>query len=258
MNYIKLICLASDAHHIGRFDPSLLTQQARMELLVQNSRDKSAVCTDDGSFKDIADWPGITLNGNGDVIVIARPSRVDLYAGEVDFQWLPETVGAISLYDSGIEGLFRAAAFPPSMTEMTIVGNHLTGSISTAELPWKLQDLNLSENDIGGTIDLCTLPDSLYTLVLNKNVITGTINLQNMPQRMRKLEISDNMLRGDLIVRNIPPTLMRVNLSKNRFWGNLVIEDNAFESLRWLSVAKNNFASVQFEGSVPETVVFSV
>ena len=256
MRSIISVFLTADSEHTGRFDPSLLTQQARMELLVQHSRDKSSVCTDDGDFKPISEWPGVTFNSDGEVTCLTRTWKIDLYAGTVEFQWLPETVGTLSLPYAKTEGLFRAVDFPRRMTEIRLCSNSLKGSVETAQLPAKLVELNLMDNQISGTINLCTLPDKLSWLWLNGNEITGTIDLQNLPKTLEQIDLSSNALFGNLIVRGLPTALHNINVSTNKFAGMLVVEENVFDTLDTLLVTANDFSSVDCEGTIPAEAMF--
>ena len=257
MHNIILTCLTAESDHIGRFDPSLLIQQARMELLVQHLPNKHRLYTDEGDFKPISEWPGVTVNANDEVTNIVRPWNAgDLYAGTVEFQWLPATVETISLVYGAVEGIFRAIDFPRKTTEIVITGNKLTGCIETANLPDNLRELNLMSNRISGTINLCTLPNSLESLALARNSITGKIDLQHLPQALCALNIRSNALSGGLIARNLPSHLQKVNISSNNFFGNLEVDGDAFETLRELRATECNFRKVIFGGTLPKDAVF--
>ena len=257
MHQITFLCLTPDADHIGRFDPSFLTQQARMEILVQNSRSKSAVCTDEGDFKPISEWPGVTFNSDGEVTCLTRTWGSDLYAGTVDFRWLPETVGTLSLPYAKTEGLFRAVDFPRRMAEIRLRSNWLKGSVETAQLPTKLVELSLTSNQISGTINLRTLPEFMEILLLTQNKITGTVNLQHLPHWLRVLDLRANALCGDLIVANLPDSLTRLNVSYNRFMGKLEVEGRTFETLKELRAVGNSFLEIKYGEALPKGAIFS-
>ena len=250
-------CFASDSTHIGRFDPSLLSQQARMELLVENLRHQAFFRDADGGFTSAKDWPGVRVDPHGNIISIKKPWGSAAFEGEIAFQWLPETIETLHCDHACIQTDFHAASFPRDMMRIELQGNKLTGSIATAELPPKLVRLNLWHNRISGTIDLTTLPGTLVTLMLDENEIMGTIDLQNLPKTLHTLDLAKNLLSGDVIVRILPESLTKINLSGNTFDGELLVEEAAFETRRTLRVGGNNFRE-KVVAKVPKYVFFDV
>ena len=259
MPYIIALLHSADISHIGRFNVNHLTQQERMELMIENINTQTKFRRPrGGDFLDITAWPGVTCNDQGEVTYVENPWQSDDYAGTMHFQWLPPTVRNICIEHGGIEGTFSASDFPRKMFAIMLQANALTGSIDTAKLPETLNELNLYQNAISGTIDLCTLPPSLEFLTLYENAITGTVDLQHLPETIAAINMEDNKLFGDLIVQGLPTSLYMLNLSANSFEGKLHVGDNVFENLTNLLLQYNAFEQVEFSGRVPENAVFKI
>ena len=63
---MNLLIIALD-HCLGRLDYDGLSEQARMEILIDGADDdfKAFLCDENMEFRDVAEWPGVTSNADG-------------------------------------------------------------------------------------------------------------------------------------------------------------------------------------------------
>ena len=195
---------------VGRFDPTMLNDQSRMEMLVTPIEDDRAILVDDvylefknntDDFLDIQKWPGVTCNEGGDVVSIDW-SLENWACGEVSFDLLPEN---LVFFDS-TKGLFNEWV--------------IRGTISTELLPRVLETFIMNGHAIGGTIDLTQLPPAMKTFKAFGNVLEGTINLESLPSTMQKLDLSHNKLCGSPSLTKVPASVKRLLLDRNYFEGS--------------------------------------
>ena len=67
---IFLSLIFTDIHNLGRLDYASLSQQALMEVVVENLNCKDIFCDKEGHFLDITEWDGVEINENGGVTEI--------------------------------------------------------------------------------------------------------------------------------------------------------------------------------------------
>ena len=274
-------CLSADLP-LSRFDPSTLSAQASMELLVEGlgTMTKKHFQEENGEYKDLAEWKGVTLRTDGDVYKISWNAwsgiPVEAMRGTFDFRYLPRTlfelclegvkcqctldfaalpdqVTSLRLSYCYFTGSVDLAAFPASITEIEIQGDPwgqgpgLTGSVDLTRLPPRLKVLNIRDTQISGTINLEHLNPTLEKLRLNDNNFSGSVTFNNLPATLRDIQLSNNVFCGEIDLSGVPTTLEELNITGNDFSGTLDLSKVPFtlrvmhmENLFWSKGANNS------------------
>ena len=215
---------------LGRIDLDGLPQQTRMELLFADFADSLRLIDANGDFKDIVDWPGVILSLSGDVEEIRLCFENSDKGGQIQLEYLPETVTMIDLsYET--HGEFEASKLPRLMQSCTLAQNRLTGRIETEDLPQDLIEFHIAANQL-----------------------TGSVDFSRIPRKVRWFNISNNQLSGQVSLTNLPKTMEILKLNKNSFSGSLRMIDLP-NSLEWLTVSENSFkAKALLTGGVPSGI----
>ena len=110
---VILRALSADTNGIGRFDISLLSQQARMELLVGEFARNTIFKDENGDFLDIADWPGLEVNAEGEVteIAVSNEPGLVLRGCSLLVHLLPDTIYSIEFLNGSLKGSLTATAY---------------------------------------------------------------------------------------------------------------------------------------------------
>ena len=246
-----LLCTLSADASLGRFDPSMLTDQARMEMLVASRKESSAnqdyflkFTTDEGDYLDACDWPGVTCDDaqnvtgidwklkkwvKGAVTLDYLPENLQLLnilcrlyetakaSGTIATSLLPRVLVGFVVSGQNFFGTLDLSALPPALTTLHALYNKFEGTIDFEHLPPRIRNLGLSGNKLSGTLSLTKLPASLLWLVLDNNEFTGTIVLDSLPADMGQLHLHANRLSGCPSMENIPQSLTNINLNDNNF-----------------------------------------
>ena len=190
---------------LGRFDTHSLTDEFRMELMLEGLSEKSKrnFKYPDGSYKPVCDWSIVECDADGRVVEICS-NNIHL-EGSVSFTFLPLLVTRLSLRRSAIFGV------------------KLRGTINTADLPENLEEFDVSLNVFKGTVDMTTLPSSLVHFKATVNLLSGTLSLNKLPPSIESIELECNNFCGEIQLVNTPATLRRVLLGGNSFSGIAVV-----------------------------------
>ena len=255
-----LFHLCADTSALGRFDPSLLTDQQRMEMLVTPIVDEKFSLLSEGyllfknsagEFLDIEKWRGVKCDDQGNVTSINWAMQ-NWACGEVSLDKLPPKLvsfdidkgvlkawrvrGVINtaLLPRGLEtlivggqafgGTVDLELLPPPMIAFAAGGNYLEGTINLEALPKSMQSIELLNNNLEGTLCLTKLPASMRTLSLSENKFSGTTSLDYLPKGMLLLELDDNDLSGFVSLEHLPASLEKITLMQNFFQGEEIWE----------------------------------
>ena len=230
---------------LGRLDYASLSDQARMELMVERMPDREIYQDDNGAYKDVCEWGGVSCDIDGNVQGI----------------WM-------NIYDRS-EGSIDLSYIPPHVTQMYIAGNvhgmQTRASIDVHMLPERLEQLGIELQQMVGTVDMTALPAKLFNICENK--CTGSFVLTSLPPGIEHIHARDNLFSGSLNFSSLPDKLVEIQLDKNRFSGEFRIEKFP-RAMRRLTVSQNrligeaviqkgkNFGDIMF--SIDENFVTSV
>ena len=232
-----LLHIATADNALGRCDPSSLSDQTIMELLVApiieaNGPDfleNSAFFgpqTADGTLADACSWVGV------------RCAKDKSVAG-INWEAAPRVKGTISL-----------DVLPQNLNDLNLSkddgnGESLTGTIETSLLPRSLKVVSVMYNAFFGTLDLTSLPEPLEYLMGRANRFCGSIDLTRLPKRMCTLSLSENQLRGTISLCALPETLRGLYLDRNALHGTVTFEKLPRHSI--VVNLKNNAFEVEME-----------
>ena len=250
-----LLALFADISGLGRFDPSLISDQDRMEMLVTTAESDTASRKEkegrynfkysSGEFTEACGWDGVTCDGDSNIIYIdwfllywacgtvsldyLPPKLVHFditrgthetrqVTGTVSTALLPQTLNTFVIHGNKFQGTIDLTCLPPALVTFRGRFNRFDGTINLESLPNKMQKLDLSGNDLTGTLCLTKLPLAMYTLSLNDNRFTGTIELKNLPP-LDVLDLSDNALVGCPSLDDLPAKFGTLHLDNNFLQG---------------------------------------
>ena len=250
-----LFHLCADTGALGRFDPSLMSDQERMEMLVtpvdgddnslKDDQSRLNFKDSDGDFLKVHNWDGVRCDHNDRVVQIdwllkkwvsgtvsldflpPRLVNFDITKGFFDSRKVTGTLSTALLPDSlsyfvidgnNFDGTLDLSSLPSSMIIFRARSNCFQGNINLESLPSGLKHMDLSTNELTGTLCLTKLPANVHTLSLSRNKFTGTIRLENLPS-MKVLNLSDNALVGSPSLANVPAKFGALQLDKNFFEG---------------------------------------
>ena len=100
------LLFAADDKKLGRLDPMLLSDQARMETAFENMENKTDITDSSGNYRVIADWD-FKFSSDGSVTEIQCfvPGVMNpLPSGEFSFAFPPDSITQIALGGHGLTG----------------------------------------------------------------------------------------------------------------------------------------------------------
>ena len=236
---------------IGRFDPSMLDDSSRMELLISTlSRSSQRVITrprnimGGKALEDVCQWHGnmcdesrniikIDWDGtdvSGEISLDLLPEKLRL-ASMSTFEWTedqPKLIGTLStaLLPRSLEvldtqcnlfyGSVDLVTLPPKMERLLLLVNEFSGELNFTQLPPTLEDLDLAMNKFSGSIDLSSLPASLRLLHIEQNKLVGDPCLSNLPESLQSMKLYMNDFVGEFSYDNLPAGLQRIEIGRTR------------------------------------------
>ena len=259
---------------LGRLDYSSLSDQARMEIVVENL---NASCmfrnrndTPESYYHDVCNWRGVTCNADGIVtkfqlclydlpvsdsffhrigddiggdafITESLTDREEMYqGGSIAMEFLPDSVRVFKLKLLAAKGTLETMKLPHSLERFIVDGNRLHGTVDFCTLPKGLTEFVLSGNEFLGSCDFSLLPESLATLDLSRNRFEGSVKLDALPESLVMLCLDVNYLSGSVLITKLPPSIEQINISNNQFCGEFRLE-NLPASLRCVYAEHNRF-----------------
>ena len=241
-----MLAILSADSSVGRFDFDSLTDQTRMEMLIEgmNSSDKRSFKDIDGFFIDVCRWGIVTCSNDRvvDIMLTYREFNEEQFQfalipsettsltldscnahGTLDTSVLPFGLIFLLLSRNKLHGTIDCEYFPRGLVDIYIENNEFTGSMNFAGLPEGLQTLNMNHNKISGGIFLGSLPKALIDLNAANNCLSGPVDFQVMPASLQRLQLSDNALTGELRLTEFPPVLKTLSVVNNNINGTAVL-----------------------------------
>ena len=235
---------------LSRLDPTLLSDQALMEMVFENVTSTIDGTrynrTDNGDSVDACDWPQVECDDHENVIEFHERDRE--LSGTLNLSYLPPNLKAFSFRwkQRDLHGKLETDCLPKGMKEfflnytecdgsvnlttlpqlivlMNIRSNKFEGSCDLSTLPITLQDLNIQDNKFSGTIVLDRLPSAMQNLDVCRNSLCGTLDFSQLPEAMLSLDVHDNEFSGEFIFTQAPPSMVSLIAGENRFTGTACI-----------------------------------
>ena len=228
-----LVVSSSDCSSaFGRFDPALMDDQTRMELLVAEIENTASLKDVYRDFLDIKQWPNIIFDESDELQKIDFSPQYGLDnffdrqasdyvigpGGTVHIEWLPQTVKSVDLCEL-----------------------NLAGTVATESLPLALSFLNLNTNRLSGTFNMATLPPSLERLFIAYNAFEGEFDLRHLPQKIVDVNARGNFFSGSLFFDSLPDSIRSLSLAKNQFSGSIDLSKIP-EALKHLDLKSTNIS----------------
>uniref|UniRef100_A0A7S4L0J4 Uncharacterized protein n=1 Tax=Paramoeba aestuarina TaxID=180227 RepID=A0A7S4L0J4_9EUKA len=209
---------------LGRVDFSSLSQQALMEIFIQNVKYTATFKDSSESFLDIEKWPGLKLNEDGQVVEIYFAFAIAL-GGSVDFEAIPSTATRIGVAHANCSGEIPWGKLFNDVRYFAVDSNAFYGTIDLTIMPRNLIGLFCSINKFSGTLNFAKLPEKLAMLDVSTNELSGTIDLrrvQNMISSFTEQHLEYEQNNRD------PPSDMPFGCSfqDNTFHGDVLVNDN--------------------------------
>jgi len=220
-----------------------LSQQACMERAIAHlsEGDKSHFQNSIGRFLPIAEWKGLTLNADGDIIKIKWDSLF-MEEGSIDFAWLPPTVEMFSATHCSLVGPLYFGQLPYSMRIFSVRDNKLSGNIHFDSLPIQMASLDLGKNAFHGNLDMTNLPPSMRYLYLDDNHFGGHLDLTKLPRTMYGLDLDRNKFHSDIVIGKLPVDMRAISLSGNGIQEEEILKLSIDEDVRiWKNECGESF-----------------
>ena len=229
--------LTSDLESLGRVNPSMLTDQQRMELLVSDIKDIGALQDAEGEFLPIHDWHGVHFEPHIDEIDFGENTTPfgfivgDRYVigpeGSIDLQWMPSAVEYFIITGLRLDGTVDTSAFPESLVQIELTGNNFRGPFAIESLPRNMHSVYASENLLDGSLNLPGLPDTMVEFVVADNNFSGSIDLSSLPEGMLTIDLANLKLTGSIDLQRLPAQLNLLKLDGNGFQQSTLVFDPA-------------------------------
>ena len=187
-----LFCLLASDPPIGRAEYSVdaFPQQTLMEMVIAGLVNQSRLQDENGGYKDIENWNGMTFNDANEVTHVEwrdYHNKQFPHGGTLELKWLPRTVEIFALPGSGIEGTVEMALLPRRLRNLFVQRNRLTGALDMTQLPPTVNELIMQSNRFSGSLDFTRLPGSLTYMYLFRNDFIGTVRVGELPAKVRIL-----------------------------------------------------------------------
>ena len=208
----------ADNPALSRINPSELSDQQCLELLVEKMHAKAGFQDADGYFLDSTEWADVEYLEDRTMFNINWRGYTDSRraGGTINLRWIPRDLEIFSA-----------------------TGLRLSGSIETSLLPQKLRSLDVTDNILTGTFDTFGLPRNMQTIKIRANWLSGTISIPGLPPAVVAFWAATNTFSGGLDFSNPPKTLRSVLLQENSFTGPLDL--TGIRSMNNLRLTNNCF-----------------
>ena len=227
--HILIFCLSADPS-AGRFDTSMLSDQAMLELLAQGFDEESQErFQEGGEFLEFSKWEIVDFDEYNVFYLDVTPEE-DLFGddmpmrGVFEAKFVPRKVGVLSIRRCDFGGILDFASLPEMMTMLEINSTPFEGSIEAEALPPELKRVEVHTTKHSGSINFSKLPKNIEYCSFSGCAFTGSVNLAALPTNLRGLNISDNDFSGTADLCHLPAELSSLNLSCNAFRGSVCLD----------------------------------
>ena len=186
---------AADDEHLSRLDPSLLSDQALMEMFAAGFDNVYTVYDENENYTDCFEWEIVEVEDG-----IIRFVSYDGYennhgedgfggrlGGSLNLQFLPASVDGIFLPMNDLHGTISPKDLRPGFQKLCLERNRLTGSLHTGDFPNSMTEIDLAINYLSGGLDMTTLPENLESFLVGNNAFTGSLHLSKLPASLKHL-----------------------------------------------------------------------
>ena len=244
-----ILCLDN---HLGRFDPSMVSDQECMELLTGAGQQPHDVpMRQQQPIQPVCEWQGVKCDADGHVTDINLYTHT-WHLGTIDLQHLPPRIERcdISLATNysrlRAEGTIETARLPAGLRVFHANGHRFCGTVDLSALPRGMTDFQMFLNELTGEIDLTGLPAKFDTLNLSKNKLSGSLCLERLPSSIRFLSLARNGFTGEIRLDALPAGMKYLFLEHNALSGSVDL-DCVSDSMLDVSVVGNAFENLRFE-----------
>ena len=244
---------------LGRFEYENTTDQAKMEALIQNVKNKEIFYDANGQFLPMCEWVGVTCDeieppGQGDEdggnpagsdvemedaddMFEEPPTEevvgirwIDQLEGGLNLEWIPPAVTDFEVNNMNVTDDCDLSRLPAELYTLTLRGVKFHKRVCLDTLPADLNALILSGGKHKGTVETALLPPSLEILNIEGNKFTGTFDFGSLPRAMLLLSIGRNAFHGTICLHNLPPFLKELSIFGNEFGGTINFAEAALEN----------------------------
>ena len=215
---------ADTAVSLGRFNLQELTDQMRMELLIDGMTDaaKRQYKDENGDYFEIVEWDCVEVDEDDMSRVRSIRFPDGFCEGSLTLDYIPPTVRAFLQSGGELTGTIETSTLPGGLDEFSLTSSHnMHGTIDFCRLPSALGLFHIYANNFSGSADLAALPKGLITLDISTNHFTGNVSLDSLPQSLEELNINANEFEGSLCLEALPHLLSSVDCSSCNFSGSL-------------------------------------
>ena len=226
---------------IGRFDTNMLSDQACMELLIENIADetKAYFQDKDGAFLDIGEWRGVTIDDIGN---ITQVSFTATFRGTFSLAYIPRRVKQFKINMCRAHGSLETATLPEGIEKLFLKHTQMSGTIDLRQVPASLTHFDVVYSSFSGSCDLTALPPKMVMLDLSHNAFSGEISLDSLPETMQCLYLYENSFCGEISLEKLPRAMTYLNISGNKLCGQFTLL-RPMPVLDALHADRNNFAA---------------
>ena len=185
---MQLTFLCADFSMLGRFDPSMLTEQQMLELFFTPQDENEARADLRGDADDGCTWMGITCTYEYEETTKKSITGIDWcpwevhLVGSIDFRRIPPHTEFISLNEQALSGTMDATGFPESLTQICLQKCAFSGTIDLGHLPEEMQVFEVYDNCFTAVQNVCDLPYTLESLVIEEpSIESKTIHVGELP-----------------------------------------------------------------------------
>ena len=231
MLFIHCIVAADTDKHLSRLDPSLLSNQARMEIFLDGIQRKHLFQDENGNFTDFEEWDIVEMDqSNQKIIAIQGERRWNeedrMLGGSVLFAFLPDTVHTINLAYNTLSGEIEFRDLPPNLDELFLTENLFEGKLVTAHIPRSVTKFSVRHNKLQGTIDCAKFPPKITHIDISRNNFEGSLHVKHLLLTIEDFSASDTGFSGKLEMNSLGlPSLEILRLGNNLFTGGLEMLD---------------------------------
>ena len=223
--------IASDiSQSLGRLDPTLMSDQTRMEIALDGVKNKGFITDESGNYLDIESWVHLEFDENdGSINQINFSCEEDAVyenmrlGGHINFEYLPESIRDIILDFNVLQGTLPWRELPRNLQNLLLRGNRFEGGIQTAALPRNLLYADFAKNHFSGEIDLSSLPRTLYSFSVQENFLVGSLHFESLLNldELEEFIVSQNAFTGCVDLSALPASLYFIDLDDNQFIGEI-------------------------------------
>ena len=179
---MQLAFLCAEGCMMGRFDPSMLTDQQMLELFFIPEDENDARSELKGEADDGCTWEGVNCENEANITRIQWCSWNVTLTGSIDFRRIPRHTEFLNLYEQALTGTVDATGFPESLTVFALQECAFSGTIDLGHLPQGMQVFGVYNNRITAVQNVCNLPFSLEQLFVEEpSIESKTIHVGALP-----------------------------------------------------------------------------